>query len=74
LALGRDLFGAPQVRLNGCNQRYTEPGGLKLAIDAQMVAPECAGPGHGGADDGLACYFAASFSGDSPSTALRQRP
>jgi hypothetical protein len=35
---------------------------FKLAIDAQMIAPEGAGSGNSNANVGFACYCATSFS------------
>ena len=62
------------IRLDGRNQRDTQPDRFQLAIHAQMVASERTGPSHGNPQNGSACYFATPVSGFLPSTAFRQRP
>jgi hypothetical protein len=70
LVLRRSFLGASRIGLDGGNKRYAFTGQFQFAIDAEMIAAECARAGNGYAQ--LACtgYFAASFtcgaSGDSP--------
>ena len=73
VVFGGGFGGAGGVGLDGGDQGATLPGGLKLTVDAEMVAAKCAGAGDGDTEDGLACYFAAPGAGSLPSTAWRQR-
>jgi len=70
--------GASRIGLDGGNKRDALTGRFQFAIDAEMVAAECARAGDGDAQLISAGYCAASFScgasRDSPWTALRQRP
>ena len=70
---GGGFGGAGRVGLDRRDQGDTLALGLELTVDAEVVAAERAGAGHGDTEDGLACYFVAPAAGSSPSTALRQR-
>ena len=61
--------GSGGVWFDDCSERDTKPGGLKLAVDAEMVAAKGTGADDGNFQNGLAHYADAPF----PSTALRQR-
>jgi hypothetical protein len=78
LVLCRGFLGASRIGLDGGNQRYAFIGRFQFAVDAEMIAAECACARNCNAQLASAGYFAASFSceasGDFPWTALRQRP
>jgi hypothetical protein len=67
--LSGGLGGADGVGLDGGDQGDTKPGGLKFAVDPQVIAAERADAGDGDTEDGPACYFAAPGAGSLPSTA-----
>jgi hypothetical protein len=62
LVLCRSFVGACRIGLDGRNKGYAFSGQFQFAIDAEMIAAECARAGNGNAQLTSADYFAASFS------------
>ena len=80
----RGVGGTRGIRFHGRRKNHALAGAavsrrFQLAIHAQMIAAERAGPDHGNPQNGSACYlvtpasFVTPVSGLLPSTAFRQR-
>jgi hypothetical protein len=78
LVLLGGFLGASRIWFDRRDKRNAFTGRFQFAVDAEMIAAECACARNCNAQLASAGYFAASFSceasGDFPWTALRQRP